>query len=111
MGLFLGQADLVLVGADTILADGGVVNKAGTYLLALAAKASDAPFHVCCEGFKFSRKHTVRLEEMDPSELNAPKMPNLSVRNTYFDLTPADLISAWITEQGVFQFFPHQPRK
>ena len=50
-GLF-DQADAVLVGADALLADGTLVNKAGTYLLALAAKDQNVPFWVCAESFK-----------------------------------------------------------
>ncbi len=52
MGLFVSQADAVIVGADSLLADGSIVNKAGTYLLALAAQDRKVPFYACCESFK-----------------------------------------------------------
>lgn len=102
MGLFVTQADAVLVGADSVLADGAVVNKAGTRLLALAARERGVPFYVCCESFKW--RGTVEppeLEEMAPAELGAPGWPGVTVRNVYFDLTPARLVSAWIDETGV----------
>ena len=103
MGLFVAQADAVLVGADSVLADGAVVNKAGTSLLALAAREQGVPFYVCCESFKWRRadEPLPELEEMASAELNAPNWPGVTVRNVYFDLTPARLVSAWISETGV----------
>lgn len=102
MGLFVAQADAVLVGADSVLADGAVVNKAGTYPLALAARDQGVPFHVCCESFKWRAADDPppELEEMAPTELNAPDWSGVTVRNVYFDLTPARLVSVWIDETG-----------
>jgi ribose 1,5-bisphosphate isomerase len=103
MGLFVAEADAVLVGADSVLADGRVVNKAGTGLLALAARDRGVPFYVCCESFKWraAGQPPPELEEMAPTELEAPDWPGVTVRNVYFDLTPARLVSAWIDETGV----------
>lgn len=105
MGLFVGKADAALVGADRLLADGAVINKAGTYLLALAARDRGIPFYACCESFKCSdaTPQTVTLEEMDAAELQMPDWPHVKVRNIYFDITPARLVSAWITEEGVMR--------
>jgi translation initiation factor eIF-2B subunit delta len=103
LGLFAARADVALVGADAVLADGTVVNKAGTYLLALAARDHELPFYVCSESFKRSSQavEEIALEEMEPGELEAPEMPGILSRNIYFDTTPARLISAWIDEKGV----------
>jgi translation initiation factor 2B subunit (eIF-2B alpha/beta/delta family) len=103
MGLFVGRADAVLVGADSMLADGSVVNKAGTGLLALAARDQGVPFYVCCESFKWRQANEPppELEEMTPAELDVPAWPGVTVRNVYFDITPARLVSAWIDETGV----------
>lgn len=103
MGLWVAQADAVLVGADSVLADGAVVNKAGTYLLALAAHDQNVPFYVCCESFKWRKagEPSPKLEEMAPAELETPEWPGVTVRNIYFDITPARLVSAWISETGV----------
>lgn len=102
MGLFVAQADAVLVGADSVLADGAVINKAGTGLLALAAGERGVPFYVCCESFKWrgAGESPPELEEMAPAELGAPGWPGVTVRNVYFDLTPARLVAAWIDETG-----------
>jgi ribose 1,5-bisphosphate isomerase len=103
MGLFIVEADAVLVGADSVLADGAVVNKAGTYLLALAARDRGVPFYVCCESFKWraAGQPPPELEEMASAELETPDWAGVTVRNVYFDLTPARLVSAWIDETGV----------
>lgn len=103
LGLFMPKADVVLLGADSILADGSVVNKAGTYLTALAAHDVGIPFYICAENFKQSRKtsETIHLEEMDGDEINLPYMPHIAARNIYFDITPPRLISGWINEDGV----------
>jgi translation initiation factor 2B subunit (eIF-2B alpha/beta/delta family) len=102
MGLFVAQADAVLVGADSVLADGSVINKAGTSLLAMVARERGVPFYVCCESFKWrgAGESPPELEEMAPAELGAPGWPGVTVRNVYFDLTPARLVAAWIDETG-----------
>lgn len=103
MGLFVAHADVVLVGADSVLADGAVVNKVGTYPLALAARDQGVPFYVCCESFKWRQtgEPLPELEEMAANELGAPERPGVAVRNVYFDITPARLVSAWISELEV----------
>jgi len=106
LGLFVPQADMVLIGADSILADGSVINKAGTYVLALVAHDQRVPVYVCAESCKRRppRLPEPALEEMDPAELSPgqpPLGPHVRVRNIYFDRTPARLISGWIDEHGI----------
>ena len=110
LGLFAPQADVALVGADSVLADGSTVNKAGTYLLALAAKDHGVPFYVCCESFKWRRDRRFELEEMEASELGAPDWPGVTARNVYFDVTPASLISGWFSEAGLCTVAPASGR-
>ena len=73
----IARADAVLVGADALLADGTLVNKAGTYLLALAAKDQNVPFWVCAESFKCTNTpaDAFALEERSGSELGPPPVP------------------------------------
>ena len=108
IGLFSGRADLALVGADSVLADGGVLNKAGTYLLALAARDQARSLYVCAESFKRRRLRAaeVTFEEDDPAAIRAPDLPGVRPRNLPLDLTPARLISAWIDEDGVTLAWP-----
>jgi len=103
MGLFVPHADVILVGADTVAAEGSVVNKAGTYLLALAASEQGIPFYACFESCKRSRfaPADIVLERHDPDEYDAPRLPNVTSHNVYFDVTPPSLVTAWITELGV----------
>lgn len=75
MGLFVSRADVVVTGCDTWLADGHFINKSGTYLLALAARAHHKPFWVLGDSFRRSglASDDVILEEMPVDELRAPK--------------------------------------
>lgn len=102
LGCFIDYADFVLLGADSVLEDGSVVNKAGTYLVALAAKDHSVPVFVAAEGFKHSHRHAdeIELEEMDADELQLPNIDFVRPRNIYFDVTPARLVSCWVDETG-----------
>jgi len=103
IGLFAAKADLALVGADALLADGSVVNKAGTCLMALACRAHRIPFYVVCETFKkcSASQALPELEEMTGDELEHGRPPGIRVRNIYFDVTPASLVSGWLNETGL----------
>ncbi|WP_321530451.1 hypothetical protein [uncultured Desulfuromonas sp.] len=105
-GLYTAQADLVMVGADSLLGDGAVVNKVGTRLLALAAQRDHCPFYVVAESFKQRppSADALILEQMDVAELNHD-LPHEQMANTYFDITETDLISAWVDERGVHRQF------
>lgn len=101
-GLFVGQARAVVVGADSVRADGGVVNKVGTYPLALAARAAGVPLYVLCETRKIAApNYPLTLEEMDAAELLPRPIPGVTARNPYFDLTPARLVTGIVSERGM----------
>ena len=99
-GHFLPTCDAVLVGADSIGPDGSVVNKMGTYLFALAAHSLSMPVYAAARTIKIRQAAPIVLEQMDPSEV-APPITGVEITNTCFDLTPADLITSIITEQGI----------
>jgi eIF-2B alpha/beta/delta-like uncharacterized protein len=106
VGLYVSSANKVMVGADRVCADGGVVNGVGTYPLALAAQKAAVPFYVLCETLKFdhrTRSDEVDFEEKEPSEvIGKGKLPPLvSVKNPYFDLTPLELVTGIVTENGL----------
>lgn len=102
-GLFIGEADAVVMGADSLLVDGSLINKAGSYLVALAAREQNVPFYVCCESYKRRSPQMGEplLEEMASVELGAPRFRGVEVKNCYFDITPTQLISGWIDEHQV----------
>ena len=101
IGLMVREANAVLVGADAILRDGSVVNKVGTYGLALAAREREVPFYVCAESFKLSASTSFSNEEHDPGELEAPTHPGIHPRNFYFESIPAELISMYLSDIAI----------
>ena len=102
--IFLPTCQAVVVGADSILADGSVLNKAGTALLARAARSHRIPFYVLAETLKISPRtwsgDLALLEEHPGQEVWRDPPPGVAVRNFYFDHTPSKLITQIITEQG-----------
>lgn len=103
--IFLPQCQAVVVGADTVLANGDVLNKAGTALVAWAAQGHKVPFYVLCETLKISPQRWSgdlgQLEEKESEEVWEESLPAVTVRNFYFDHTPAKLVTSVITEQGI----------
>jgi len=103
--IFLAQCKAVVVGADSVLANGDVLNKAGTALLAWAAHGHKVPFYVLCETLKIAPQRwsgdLSQLEEKEPEEVLEHPIPGVTARNFYFDRTPAKLVAKVITEQGL----------
>lgn len=107
-----GMIDAVVVGADRIAANGDTANKIGTYSLALVAKAHDVPFFVAAPlstiDFKLGNGAQIPIEERDPAEIyqigHTIICPTgAEFYNPAFDVTPADLIHAIITEYGAMK--------
>jgi methylthioribose-1-phosphate isomerase len=105
-----GLIDAVIVGADRITSWGDVANKIGTYTVAVLARHHGLPFYVAAPTNTFDLElecgDEIPIEERDRSEIAAPfgkqTVPaNANVINPAFDVTPADLITAIITERGV----------
>ena len=103
--IFLPQCHAVVVGADSILANGDILNKAGTALLAWAARGHRIPLYVLSETLKISplswSGDLTQLEEKEPTEVLEQGMPGVNIRNFYFDRTLSRLITGVITEQGI----------
>ncbi|WP_435361044.1 NUDIX domain-containing protein [Haloarchaeobius sp. DFWS5] len=93
------DVDAILVGADTVLPDGTVVNKTGTRTTALAAAHEELPLYVVAATDKVSTAETVNLETGRRSDVYQGDTP-LSVFNPLFDETPGHLVDAIVTEQG-----------
>ncbi|MFQ6132762.1 MAG: translation initiation factor eIF-2B [Armatimonadota bacterium] len=97
------RADLVLVGGDA-LTEQGLVNKAGTYGLALAAREAGVPLYAACGREKLLPPDCAHLFGEDPhdaAELLPEPIEGVEALNLYFDLTPLDLLTGVITEEGV----------
>jgi len=105
-----GEIDAVIVGADRIAANGDVANKIGTYTVAVLAKEHGIPFYVAAPistvDMDLNDGSKIPIEERSSREVThvgekqlAPE--GIEVRNPAFDVTPARLVSAIITERGV----------
>ena len=96
-----GEVDAVLVGADRIAANGDTANKVGTYSLAVLAKHHSLPFYVVAPSstldLDMQSGDEIVIEERSPSEVTE----RFLARNPAFDVTPARLVSAIVTETGV----------
>jgi methylthioribose-1-phosphate isomerase len=107
-----GKVDLVVVGADRIAANGDVANKVGTYGLAVLAAHHGIPFYVAAPLSTIDRSTPtgadIAIEERDAAEVTAPlggqvAPPGTPAANPAFDVTPAELITAIVTDAGVLR--------
>ena len=105
-----GEVQAVVVGFDRVAANGDVCNKVGTYGLALAARAAGIPFVAAGPSSSVDLAtpdgDAITIEERDPDEVRSAHgalltVPETPVRNPAFDVTPAALVSAIVTEKGV----------
>ncbi|MFA5267043.1 MAG: ribose 1,5-bisphosphate isomerase [Methanoregula sp.] len=105
---FINDIDLVIVGADAVTVNGAVVNKIGTSMVAHTAKEARVNMIVAAETYKFAPRtiigEFIQIEERGPDEVlpEAVRMtlPNVTVRNPAFDVTPAEYIDLIVTEAG-----------
>jgi methylthioribose-1-phosphate isomerase len=105
-----GEVDLIVVGADRIAANGDTANKIGTYTLAVLAKRHDLPFYVAAPISTFDPSipdgSHIPIEERPAEEVTGYRgvrwaPAGVLVRNPAFDVTPAELITAIVCEEGV----------
>jgi ribose 1,5-bisphosphate isomerase len=106
---FMQEVDKVIVGADAITANGALVNKIGTSMVALAAHEAKVKVYAAAETYKFSPEtmigDLVRIEERESNEIISQKelerIGLIKVRNPAFDVTPPEFIDLIITEWGI----------
>lgn len=105
-----GQVDMVVVGSDRITANGDVANKIGTYTVAVLCKEHGIPFYVAAPtstiDMTLASGSLIPIEERSGDEVRkvhgVPMAPaNVEVANPAFDVTPARLVTAIITEKGI----------
>ncbi|GAA1661808.1 hypothetical protein [Microbacterium lacus] len=106
VGVAASRADLAIVGADALFADGSFANKTGTLPLALACRHYGVPLYVVSEVSK--------LYEGDPADVAMEQRPSeemhegwemavsgrVHITNQFFEVTPADLVTAYLTDKG-----------
>ena len=105
-----GEVDVVIVGADRVAANGDTANKVGTYTLAVLAARHGIPFYVCAPTSSIDTATpdgaSIEIEERPADEVLQVRgvriaPPATEVRNPSFDITPAELITGIVTEEGV----------
>ena len=96
-----GDVDCVFTGADRIASNGDTANKIGTYGLAVAARFHEIPLYVVAPTSTLDPTAAtgadIPIEEREPSEVSS----RFPARNPAFDVTPAELVAAIVTEEGV----------
>ena len=104
--------DAVIVGADRVAANGDVANKIGTYMMAVLAKRHGIPFYVACPlstiDMSIGSGQEIPIEERSADEVAGYRevrwVPaHTRIANPVFDVTPADLVTALVTERGVMR--------
>ena len=116
-----GMVDMCIVGTDRVSENGDVANKIGTYLKALAAKDNNIPFYVALPSTTYDKNilkgKDIPIEERSDEELKIMsgydengvlKKINIYPKNSKgfnlgFDITPAELVTGFITEKGIFK--------
>jgi methylthioribose-1-phosphate isomerase len=105
-----GEIDAVIVGTDRVAANGDVANKIGTYMVAVLAHRHGIPFYVACPistiDMSLAHGSAIPIEERAAGEVTGFgnqrwAAEGVGVRNPAFDVTPAELVTALITERGV----------
>jgi len=105
-----GEINAIIVGTDRVAANGDVANKIGTYMLAVLAKRHNIPFYVACPistiDLNCPNGESIPIEERAKEEVIGFKeilwaAKGVNVRNPSFDVTPAELVTAIITEKGI----------
>jgi len=107
-----GEIDAVVVGADRVAANGDVANKIGTYMVAVLAKRHSIPFYVACPlstiDLATPNGAAIPIEERNADEVTGFHeyqwvAKEVNVCNPAFDVTPADLVTALVTEKGIVE--------
>lgn len=104
--LALKDADLMLIGADAITANGDVINKIGSRLLAEAAEFYNVRVYVCTDSWAYdpeTKYHKEKIEQREPSEVWEHRPKGVKIINPAFEIIPSELINGIITELGFFK--------
>ncbi len=102
MGAFISEASAVVLGADSIRADGSVVNKVGSYPLALVAREVGVPVYVLAETLKIAAPDfPLVFEPLEWPEKPQSPLPGVELRSVGFERVPAALITGIVTEDGL----------
>lgn len=100
VGLAMNQIDCVFVGADAVLENGGIVNRIGSFTIALCAKSYNKPFYVFAESLKFLKQFP--LHQSDIFSILEDDADLSQISKVRIDYTPPEYISELFTDIGIF---------
>ncbi|MHA1121689.1 MAG: translation initiation factor eIF-2B [Candidatus Heimdallarchaeota archaeon] len=113
-GYYAKDADIIVVGADTILPDGSTLNKIGSFQLALIAKYYQKPFVVAASTNKLAISAPENLKELITDkpieEIYESTIEKLTVKNIYFELIPRELVTIFVSDEEM-ELFPEENNK
>ncbi|GER53618.1 translation initiation factor eif-2b alpha subunit [Striga asiatica] len=99
------EIDMVLVGADGVVENGGIINMMGTYQIALIAKSTNKPVYVAAESYKFARLYPLDQKDMVPAlrpiDFGVPIPSGVEVETSARDYTPPQFLTLLFTDLGV----------
>lgn len=100
IGIYLEKVDMVMVGAEGVCASGGILNKVGTYPLAICARAINKPFYVIAESYKFIRLYPLNQSDVPESNSEHYRQSTIEFPNSKLDYTPPAFITLILTDLG-----------
>lgn len=99
IGIYLEKVDMVMVGAEGVCESGGILNKVGTYPLAICARAINKPFYVVAESYKFIKMYPLNQSDVPNSNKQLFELSN-DFSNDKLDYTPPAFITLILTDLG-----------
>lgn len=101
-----GAVSAVVAGCDRVANNGDTANKIGTYSLAVLARHHKVPFYIAMPMSTLDRNcptgADIPIEQRPGKELFPEQLPGVEVWNPAFDVTPAELVTAWVSEEGIW---------
>eukprot|EP00808_Paulinella_micropora_P020297 g27695.t1 len=110
VGYVMDKVDLVLLGAEGVVENGGIINKIGTFQIAVVAKSFNRPVYVAAESYKFARLYPLNQTDLPESKdeqqplkpMGCEFPPGLKVDNPSCDYTSPSFVSLIFTDLGIF---------
>lgn len=100
VGFYMEKVDLVLLGAEGVVENGGIINKIGSYQIAVVAKVFNKPVYVAAESYKFARMFPLNQDDV-AGKVHINTDPTLAVNLPLVDYTPPEFITLLFTDLGV----------
>lgn len=101
IGYYMETVDIVLVGAEAVVTNGGIINKIGTYPIAVCAREVNKPFYVVVESYKFSRLYPLKQQDIpDCMKFKESSSEHCAEQWSVADYTDPKYVTLLITDLG-----------